>query len=89
VNGHQLGLHVPQTGRDRLGAAGAARYGHRLAADVALVTGRHRHDDGADRSRRGERGQRPLEERTPPERYEGLRAAGSQPFAGAGGRYDR
>jgi hypothetical protein len=78
-----------QARRDGLGAAGAARHRHRLTADVGLVSGRRRNNDGADRPRLGERGQRPLEERSPPERYEGLRAAGPQPFAGAGGRYDR
>jgi hypothetical protein len=30
-----------------------------------------------------------VEERTPPQLYEGLRAAGSEPLAGAGGRNDR
>jgi hypothetical protein len=89
VNDDQLAVHSRQARRDGLGAAGTARHGHRLAADVARIAGRHRHDDGADGPRLRERGQRPFEERSPPERYEGLRAAGPQPFAGAGGRDDR
>ena len=46
-------------------------------------------DYGPDALRLLERIERPLEERAPPELYKGLRAAGSEPLAGAGGRDDR
>jgi hypothetical protein len=53
------------------------------------VTGGHGDDYGSDQFRALERVERPLEQRAAAEIYEGLRAAGPQPLAGAGGRDDR
>ena len=84
-----LRVHVLQPCGDRLGATGSSRNHSGPTADLALNARGHRDDDGSDGLRARERVERPLQERPPPELYEGLRAAGPQPFAGAGGRNDR
>jgi hypothetical protein len=53
------------------------------------VTIGHGDDDGPDPISALERVERPFEERAAAEIYEGLRATGPQPLAGAGGRDDR
>jgi hypothetical protein len=53
------------------------------------VTIGHGDDDGPDPISALERVERPFEERATAEIDEGLRAAGPQPLAGAGGRDDR
>jgi hypothetical protein len=89
VNGNDLRLDERKAGRHRLGAGGAAWDGGHAVSDLPLTARRSHNDDGPDTLGALECVERPLEERTPPELYEGLRAAGPQPFAGAGGRDDR
>jgi hypothetical protein len=55
-------------------------------ANLALDAGGHCDDHRADALGPGERLERPVEERPAGELHEGLRAAGSEPLTGAGGR---
>ena len=84
-----LRLHVPESRGHGLGATGSSRNHRRVAGHLALGARGYGHDHRAHALGAGERLERPLEEWPPPEGYEGLRTAGSEAFAGAGGRNDR
>jgi hypothetical protein len=89
VDGDQVRLDSLEPGRNRLGASRATSHSDGSTPHLILVARRDRDDDWSDGARRLERVERPLQERPPDEGHEGLRAAGSEPFAGAGGRDDR
>jgi hypothetical protein len=89
VDRDELRRHPFETRGDRLGPGRATGDRDGSIPDGALVTGWHRDDDGPDQVRALERVERPREERPAAEIREGLRAAGPQPLAGAGGRDDR
>ena len=57
--------------------------------DLGLVARRRRDHDDGDRLGSPHRLERPLDQRLAGELDEGLRAAGSEPLSGAGGRDDR
>jgi hypothetical protein len=95
VDDDQLGFHGLERRRHGFRAAVSARDdGHRdrrRAEDVpkaAYFAGRRRDDRGIHRLGLRQRGERPGDERPPADIDEGLRAAGSEPLSGAGGRND-
>ena len=71
--------------RRRLRRVGAVRLDRRRLVGVPRRAG----DDDRRDAGRPEGLDRPLDHRPPGERHEGLRAAGSEPLSGAGGRDDR
>jgi hypothetical protein len=89
VDGHDLRVHPLESRGHRLGPGRTAGDRDGPLPHGALVTGGHGDDHGPDQFRALERVERPFEERAAAEIYEGLRATGPQPLAGAGGRDDR
>ena len=89
VNGDKLSVDELEGQRHRLGSRGAPRHhggAARNRADLLLMSGRRRDDDGPEPISAGDRGHRPGEQGPAGDFHESLRAAGSEPVSGAGGR---